>query len=115
MEEQPHRREEDKGVVARVNMGLTTTITRFWDWIDDRDIDKHATALGLIVFFCWMTVDMVLWGYRFAQDWLKLANEGKNISGTEVAAVLAAIGGPWGILTGAVLSAVVAFYFKARH
>lgn len=107
----PHRRAADRGLVARsVIFGSSV-----WDFIDNRDIDKHLVAVSIIVFFLWAAVDITRWGYGFAESWLEAVKAGKAISGTEVAAVIAAIGGPWGLVTAAVLATVVNFYFKVRQ
>lgn len=84
-----------------------------WDFIDDRDIDKHATALSIITFFLWGTVKLTQWGMHYADAWMEAAKV-HAIPGTEVALVLGAVLGPWSLLVGAVLSFVVSFYFKAR-
>lgn len=85
-----------------------------WDFIDDRDIDKHATAAAIILFFMMETVNLTRWGQQAYHAWLDAAKAGHAIAGVEVAAVLAAVLGPWSLLTGAVLSFTVSFYFKAR-
>lgn len=85
-----------------------------WDFIDDRDIDKHATALSVITFFLWGTVKLTQWGMGYADTWMETAKGGHTIAGSEVALVLGAVLGPWSLLVGAVLSLVVNFYFKAR-
>lgn len=106
----PHRRATDAGLVARtVFVG-----SKFWDFVDERDIDKHLTAIIICVFFLWAAVDITRWGYAFATNWLEAAKAGKAISGMEVAAVIAAILGPWGIIASAVIPTTINFYFKAR-
>jgi hypothetical protein len=108
----PHvDRAGDKGfwcVVAR-------RFSDLWDFIDDRDIDKHATAAVVIAFFLWGTARITEWGLRFADAWMDAAKAGHAIAGAEVGIVCAAVLGPWSLLTGAVLSLVISFYFKARR
>jgi hypothetical protein len=89
-------------------------LSEFWDFVDRRDIDKHVTAQVILWAFLLGTYQMTRWGFEFANDWLEASKSGQAISGTEVAAVLAAIGGPWSLLVGAALSIVVKFYFKLR-
>lgn len=89
-------------------------ITRWWDFIDQRDIDKHVTAFCILTFMLISTVKISQWSFRFAERWLDLAAAGKTISGTEIAAVLAAVGGPWGIALSAIVPFTLSFYFKAR-
>ena len=108
---EPARRVTDQGFWCR----LARRGSEFWDWVDKRDIDKHLTAQAIIWAFLIGSYRMVLWGWDFARSWLDAAKAGKVISGTEVAAVVAAIGGPWSLLVGAVLATVVNFYFKARQ
>jgi glycine cleavage system protein P-like pyridoxal-binding family len=82
------RRSEDKG-----------WITRAWDWIDDRDIDKHAVSLGIF----YGTIRITSWAMAYAHDAI-------GRSGLEVAAVIAAVLAPYMALQGAALK----FYFEAR-
>lgn len=84
----PRRRSEDTG-----------WITRLWDWIDERDIDKHALSLG--IFFGTIRITQWAMGYASAVT---------DKSGIEVAAVIAAVSAPYMALQAAAL----AFYFKAR-
>ena len=74
-------------------------MTRFLDFIDERDIDKHAVSLAIL----YGTVDVLRW----AENYASLYNEK---SGLEVAAVIAAVAAPYMALQGAAIS----FYFKAR-
>ncbi len=110
-----NRRAEDQKGFRYAMCWCAQRLSEFWDFVDKRDIDKHVTAQVIIWAFLIGTYDMTRWGYTFANNWLQAVKDGKVISGTEVAAVLAAIGGPWSLLVGAVLSIVVNFYFKARR
>lgn len=84
----PRRRSEDQG-----------WLTRWWDWIDERDIDKHALSLGIF----YGTIKVTHWAMEYASAFtLK--------SGIEVAAVIAAVTAPYMALQAAAIS----FYFKAR-
>jgi len=71
----------------------------FWDWFDQRDVEKHLVAL----FTLFMTFMELRWGMHFAE-----VNEARP--GTDIALVLAAIGVP---LT-ALQAAVINWYFTAR-
>lgn len=86
---EPRQRSEDQGFV-----------TRWWDWIDKRDIDKHAVSLAIL----YGTVDVMRWGMRYAE-------QHADKSGLEVAAVVGAIIAPYMALQ----AAAIAFYFKARN
>lgn len=86
--ELPKRRREDR-----------SWFTRGWDWIDERDIDKHIASLGIF----YGTVLVTQWAMRYADTHA-------DNSGVEVAAVIAAIMAPYMALQAAAIS----FYFKAR-
>lgn len=88
MTEELRRRSEDDG-----------WITRCWDWIDQRQIDKHVVTLAIL----YGTVDITRWAMRYAEVHADKA-------GLEVAAVMAAIGAPYMALQAAAIS----FYFRAR-
>lgn len=86
--EEPRQRSEDQG-----------WLTRCWDWIDKRDIDKHAVSLAIL----YGTVDVIRWaqGYASAET---------DKSGLEVAAVIGAVVAPYMALQ----AAAIAWYFRAR-
>lgn len=114
--ERPHvDRASDKGFWCVVALRLS----QFWDFIDKRDIDKHATAVAIITAYVTGTFYIMLWAMRFVERWLSAAElvdgaEQKAIAGSEVAMVLTAMLGPWSLLGSVVISAVISFYFKAR-
>lgn len=81
------RRSEDAGL-----------ITRFYDWIDQRQVDKHAVSLVILT----GTIMVTNWAMRFAEN--------GNRPGLEIAAIIAAVTGPYSALQ----AAAIAFYFKAR-
>lgn len=70
----------------------------FFDWIDERDVDKHAVSLIILA----GTIQLTLWAEHFAQN--------GDRPGLEVAAIIAAVFAPYSLLQTAALS----FYFKAR-
>lgn len=69
-----------------------------WDFIDKRDIDKHAVAWAVLA----VTIKLMLWSISFAST--------SPRSGSEIAEILAAVWGPWNI----VQAGVIAWYFNAR-
>lgn len=71
---------------------------RFWDFIDRRAIDKHVMAWAVFA----ITVHLMIWSAHFAVT--------STRSGTDIAAILAALWAPWNL----VQAGVVAWYFKAR-
>ena len=84
---EPRRRSEDTGM-----------LTRAWDWIDERDIDKHIVSLAVLA----GTVKVTTWAMGFAT--------GSPRPGLEVAAIIAAVSGPFMALQ----AAAIKFYFEAR-
>ena len=77
---------------------MISTLTRVWDWIDKRDIDKHL--LSMAVFYG--TAKQVTWAMAFAAA--------SPRPGLEVAAIIAAVTGPYAALQAAALK----FYFESR-
>ena len=71
----------------------------FWDWFDARDVEKHLVA----IFTLFIRYQVIVWSMAYAS-----ANKGQ--SGTDVAAVLAAINVP----LSAFEAAVIKWYFAAR-
>lgn len=89
MEEELRRRSQDSG-----------WLTRAWDWVDDRDIDKHTVSL------------LILTGTYVVTNWaMGYASAETDKSGVEVAAVIAAVSAPYMALQAAALK----FYFEARR
>lgn len=70
-----------------------------WDWVDKRDIDKHAVSVAIL----FGTYHVVNWAMTYA-------NTNAARPGIEVAAIIAAVGAPYMALQAAAIS----FYFKAR-
>lgn len=111
--------EEAKKPAFMEGTGRLASIARVasatWDWIDARDIDKHVTAQMILGFFMIETVRVVQWGFAFGERWLDMLDRGKVVPGMEVAAVLAAILGPWSLFAGGLIAATTNWYFKARQ
>lgn len=93
---QPERRSTD----SLVGM-IVLPFTKAWNFIDDRDIDKHAVSL----FILWGTWKLTEWAMGFAAA---SSIAGKN--GVETGAVIAAVTAPYMALQ----AAAIAFYFKSR-
>ena len=72
---------------------------RLWDWIDKRDIDKHALTLGI----CWGTVKLTGWAMAFT-------SLHPDKPGIELAAIIAAVTAPYMALQ----AAAIKFYFESR-
>lgn len=71
----------------------------FWDFVDKRNIDQHAMAWMV----AWCGWDLTRWGMAFAE-------QHPEMSGAEMAMVLASVGAPYAIFAGAVVS----WYFKRQ-
>ncbi len=89
------RRGEDTGVWC----WIAQRCSQGWDWIDKRQIDKHAVSLAIL----YGTVKITGWAMEYA------ATHGEK-SGIEAAAIIAAVSAPYM----AMQAAAIAFYFKAR-
>lgn len=79
--------------------GLFGLLSRWWDFIDQRDIDKHFVSL------------MVLWGTYKLTTWAMFyVTSCADKTGIEIAAIIAAVTGPYMALQ----AAAIKFYFDAR-
>ena len=74
-------------------------VSRIWDWLDQRQMDKHVLSLGV---FCG-TVKLTEWAMVFAA-----AQHEKP--GMEVAAIIAAVTAPYMALQ----AAAIKYYFESR-
>ena len=79
-------------------IGIAALLARFWDWIDQRDVDKHLMAWAIM----YLTIKMSLWTVDFVGATTR--------AGTDVAAIIAAIWLPWS----GVQAVVIKWYFDAR-
>ncbi len=70
----------------------------FWDWVDDRDIDKGFISL-VILYGTW---EITRWAMAYAEHGQR--------PGLEVAAIIAAVTAPYAALQ----MAAIKFYFEAR-
>ena len=90
-----HRRQADKGWLCWVALRFADA----WDWVDDRDIDKHLMAWATFS----ATVYMLFWCMEYA--W---AHPEKP--GLEIGLIIAALLTPWTPVQGAVIK----WYFASR-
>jgi hypothetical protein len=89
------RRATDSGLMCR----LALRAAQFWDFIDKRDVDKHAVTM-VILFGTW---ELTRWAMHFAAH--------GDRPGIEVAAIIGAVVAPYMGLQ----AAAIAWYFKARQ
>jgi hypothetical protein len=74
-------------------------LTRAWDWIDQRDIDKHAVSV------------VILYGTKVLTSWaMTFAAAHADKPGLEIAAIIAAVTAPYMALQ----AAAIKFYFDSR-
>lgn len=73
-------------------------LTHFWDWVDERDIDKGFISL-VILYGTW---ELTRWAMHYAEH--------GNRPGLEIAAIIAAVTTPYAGLQ----IAAIKFYFDAR-
>jgi hypothetical protein len=83
-------------------------LSEAWDFIDKRDIDKHAVAAIIIIYG---TLKLTSWGIAFAERWMDAVKAGHAIPGSEVALVVGAVLAPYMMVAGV----VVGFYFKRQQ
>jgi len=91
------RRTEDQGWRGHIAGFLSSA----WDWIDERDIDKHTVSLLIL----WGTIDLTRWAKAYAD-----LHTHTGVPGADIALVIAAVLAPYMALQAAAL----AFYFRAR-
>ncbi len=89
------RRATDQGPLC----WLALRAAQFWDFIDKRDIDKHAVSIAIM----YGTIRVIEWAMAYAA-----AADGKP--GLEVAAIIGAVSAPYMALQ----AAAIRFYFDAR-
>ena len=74
--------------------------SQLWEFIDRRDIDKHAVSVAIL----YGTVLVTRWAMDFAETH-------SEKSGLEAAAIIAAVNVPYMALQ----AAAIGFYFRARQ
>lgn len=94
----PQRRASDMNGFARMFCWLARRASDFWDWIDKRDLDKHAVSIVILS----GTWKLTTWAMAYAAA--------SQRPGFEIAAIIAAVIAPYMALQ----AAAIAFYFTAR-
>lgn len=85
------RRAADRGLVPQTAHAARRATTTLWDWAEKRKIAAHI-VFGLTVY---LTFAVLRWTLNFPYEVAGV------YSGTDVAAIIAAVTGPWAILQGA--------------
>jgi len=79
---------------------ISNWFTRWWDWIDERDIDKHLVSLAIM----YGTIKVTEWSMKYAMTYPAEASSAGS------AAIIAAVTGPYMVLQ----AAAIKFYFDSR-
>ena len=91
MNENHTRRAADLGVASLAARTVKDTSRTFWSWIECH----HVDSLSVIVITLWLSIRVV----DFALDFPYSADTG--LSGTDKAAIIAAVLTPWGLMQAA--------------
>ena len=94
--EPPRRRRTDSALGQVIDYCVSA-----WDFIDRRDIDKHAVSLAVL----WGTWTLTVWAMEYSATFFTTTK-----SGIEVAAVIAAVTAPYLALQ----AAAIKWYFESR-
>lgn len=86
--------------IRRKTDGWFGWLTRLWDWVDARDVDKHIVSIVII----FGTFKITQWAMDYAEIYAEKP-------GLEVAAIIAAVLAPYMALQ----AAAIKFYFEARQ
>jgi len=78
---------------------MENLVTKFLDFLDRRDVDKHVVSAVILL----GTYSLTRWAMHFADTHA-------DKSGTEIAAIIAAVTAPYL----AVQAAAIKFYFESR-
>ena len=95
-----NKRVSNQGVVAVAGDTVKTTSRTFWSWAERHHIDSLG-VLGITLLLSWRVVDFAL---DFPYD-LEV-----KFNGTERAAIIAAVLGPWGLMQAAMFK----FYVELK-
>lgn len=87
MTEGENRRVTDQGIVAAAARTAQATSKSFWGWFEHHHVDSMAVLIVTLT----LTVRVVAWSMEFAYDM------DTKLSGTDKAAIIAAVMTPWGI------------------
>ena len=104
MSEEPNRRAVERGVIGVAATTIRVTSRTFWHWFNTNHID----SISVLVITLIMSYQVLRWAFNFPYD--VMVHEGAKYSGTDVAAILAAILGPWGLMQ----AGLVKWYMEMR-
>ena len=91
MNEERMRRALDQSVVAVAGRTSARTSKTFWTWFEQHHID----SLGVLAITLWLTYRIVDWAIDFPYDM------DTKLSGTDKAAIIAAVMTPYGLMQAA--------------
>lgn len=85
------RRASDQGIIGNAARTARTTSRTFWTWFESHHID----SLTVLAVTLWMTYTIVQWAIDFPYDM------DTKLSGTDKAAIIAAVMTPYGLMQAA--------------
>ena len=106
------RRTSDRGLLARTEDVVKRSSFSFWHWVERHHID----SLSVLLLALYLSFHVVHWAISFPYDVaayrsadIELAEQ--QFSGTDVAAIIAAVLTPWGLAQAALFK----FYMDLRR
>ena len=94
------RRGTERGVAATAATTARIASRSFWHWFESH----HVDSLGILIITLWLTIRVVEFALEFPYDMET------KLSGTEKAAIIAAVMTPWGIMQ----ALLVKFYMDLK-
>lgn len=94
------QRASERGIAGAAITAARVTSKSFWEWFEDHHID----SLCVLVVTLWLTVRVVEWAFEFAYAL------DTTLSGTDKAAIIAALMTPWGLMQ----AALVKWYMELK-
>lgn len=80
-------RSSERGVAGAAFTAARVTSRSFWSWFEHH----HVDSLSVLAVTLWLTVRVVHWAMEFPYD------VDTKLSGTDKAAIIAAVMAPWGL------------------
>jgi hypothetical protein len=85
------QRSSERGIAGAAMTAARVTSRSFWGWFEEH----HVDSLAVLIVTLTLTVHIALWALEFPYD------VETKLSGTDKAAILAAVLTPWGIMQAA--------------
>jgi len=97
-----NRRVSDVSALTKTGQAAHSAVTTVWDWAEKRKIAAHAVMVVTI----WLTIRIAEWAIDLPYDMANMYPE--KYTGVDVAAMLAGVLTPWGLMQGAMFT----FYLR---